>query len=102
MNFRLFLTILLATVFGYSLSATEPILIPKTDQEISLDGRIDEEAWDDAIRLNMVMLNPVSGIEPSEASSFLMIYTDRFRVQPSLPGFCCRTLLLKYTYTFTM
>ena len=28
--------------------------------------------------------------------------TNRYRVQSALPGFCCRTLLLKYTYTFTL
>jgi hypothetical protein len=78
MNYRTLLSFVLNPIFSFSLLAGEPIVIPKTEREISLDGRIDEDAWKDAIRLNMVMHNPVSGTEPSEASTFLIMYDDRY------------------------
>ena len=47
-----------------------PLLIPKIDGSIVVDGRLDEPAWDDAARLDPVMHVPIFGAEPSGRTGF--------------------------------
>ena len=52
------------------LKASGPLLIPKIEGSIVIDGRLDEPAWDQAARLDPVMHAPVFGAEPSERTEF--------------------------------
>ena len=54
------------------LEASDPLLIPKIDGSIVMDGRLDEPAWDHAARLDPVMHVPIFGAEPSERTEFLV------------------------------
>ncbi len=54
------------------LEATGPLLIPKIDGLMVLDGRLDDPAWDQAVRPEPVMHVPVFGAEPSERTEFLV------------------------------
>jgi hypothetical protein len=52
--------------------ATAPLLIPRIDGSIVMDGRLDEPAWDHAAHLDPVMHVPIFGAEPSERTEFLV------------------------------
>lgn len=53
-----------------------PLVIPKMQEAIELDGRPDEAAWEDARRLSLVQHVPNFGEAPSEETEVLLGYTD--------------------------
>ncbi len=59
-------------------SSLDPLVIPKLEGSIELDGRPDEAAWDDARRLPVVQHSPDFGEEPTEKTEFLIGYTNEY------------------------
>lgn len=62
---------------GYSQS-NSVITIPRIDGPIELDGKLNEDAWNQAISLPMTMYLPRSGGEPTERSEVRVGYTDEY------------------------
>lgn len=74
----------------------DALIIPKLPEEIRLDARIDEPAWQEAHRLTLVQHQPNFGVPPSERTEVLIGYTDDYlyaacrcydRAEPSAPSF---------------
>jgi hypothetical protein len=55
-----------------------PLLIPRVDGPIVLAGRLDDDAWDQAARLEGVMHVPDFGAEPSERTEFLLAHDGEY------------------------
>lgn len=55
-----------------------PLLIPKIEGLIELDGRVDEAAWTEAKRLSPVQHRPNFGESPTERTEFLIGYTEEY------------------------
>jgi hypothetical protein len=54
----------------------DPLVIPRLQGPITMDGRPEEAAWQVALRLPAVMQMPTLGAAPSEATEFLVAYDD--------------------------
>ena len=79
LNLALSALLLLATSSGYAQSETgrKHIDIPRTVSAPVLDGRLDEEAWKSAVRIDdMHQFLPIDHGEPSERSEFYLMYDD--------------------------
>ena len=57
---------------------TGPLVIPKMDGSVILDGRLDDAAWDEAARLGAVMHVPDFGADPSERTEFLVGHDGQY------------------------
>jgi len=55
-----------------------PLLINKLSQTINFDGIPDEEAWNSAEPLKMIMHSPVFGKDPSEKTDVRFAYDDKY------------------------
>lgn len=58
--------------------AAEPFRIPRIEEPIIIDGRLDEVAWSRIEPLQMVGFEPDAGAEPSERTVVRVAYDDRF------------------------
>ena len=72
--------------------------------EFKFDGLLDDACWQNIEPLNMVMHTPTF---PREGNDFNMVFNEgrstyRDVEDPRLPLFNNRSVLLKYTYTFTL
>lgn len=56
----------------------QPIIIKKTTNTITLDGKSDETAWQSAISVPFMVLNPIWGQTPSEKTELFITYDDNF------------------------
>ena len=61
-----------------SISLDAPFYVPRLDQPIHLDGRVDEEAWDAVPILPMVTNWPSFGQPPSERTEIRIAYDDTY------------------------
>lgn len=59
-------------------SSEDPLVIPKIDPPVELDGRLDEAAWDQALSLPAVQHRPSFGAEPTEETDYLIGYTEDY------------------------
>ncbi len=76
-----FLPVLIFSTFitgNIDLSAQDPWVIPRLNDTIRFDGRVDEPAWDQVEPFPMVMHVPVFGNEPTERSDIMVGYTDEY------------------------
>lgn len=63
---------------GLYAQSSPPMVIPKIEGEIELDGMPDETAWEQIDPLPMTMYLPESGNEPTEQSDIRIGYTDNY------------------------
>ncbi len=61
-----------------SISLEAPFYVPRLDQPIHLDGRVDEEAWEAVPILPMVTHWPSFGQPPSERTEIRIAYDDTY------------------------
>ena len=59
-------------------SQSDPLVIPRTNGPVKLDGNIDEPAWEGIEPLPAVMQVPRFGIEPSEQTEILLAYDNEY------------------------
>lgn len=59
-------------------SPSDPLVIPKIEDPIELDGRPNEPAWKDARALSPVQHRPNFGEVPTEKTEFLIGYTEEY------------------------
>lgn len=84
MKYRLlYLAIALIGIVGITTvqaqdQATNPIVIPKIEGSIELDGSVGESEWQDARLLPLTQMRPNFGDEPSEETEVLIGYTEEF------------------------
>jgi hypothetical protein len=66
--------------------AAVPLVIPRLSGPITLDGRVDEPAWEAIPPLPVVMHLPSFGAEPTERTEFRLAYDDPLHllVRPEL------------------
>ncbi len=59
---------------------TQPdlLVLPRINGEITIDGFVDEPAWDDIIPVPLVSYDPVSGLPPSEPTEIRIGYDDHY------------------------
>jgi len=72
------LVIPIATVGQESTGALERIVIPLVRGEITLDGRVDEAAWEAVPVFPATMHTPNFGLEPSEATEFRVVHDGTY------------------------
>ena len=61
-----------------STSALERIVIPHVISEITIDGRVDEAAWDAVPVFPATMHTPSFGLEPSETTEFRVAHDEKY------------------------
>ena len=59
-------------------SAPDPLVVPKIEGPIELNGRPDEAAWSKARQLHPVQFAPNFGAEPTETTEFLVGHTEDY------------------------
>lgn len=61
-----------------SVQAQQPVVIPKVNAQITLDGILDEESWKQAAQFQFFMHSPGNGIKPTEQTAAYIMYDDRY------------------------
>ncbi|TAE90980.1 MAG: hypothetical protein EAY81_00380, partial [Bacteroidetes bacterium] len=59
-------------------TSQQPFIIKKTTNIISLDGKSDETAWQSAVSVPFMVLNPIWGQTPTEKTELFITYDDNF------------------------
>jgi hypothetical protein len=55
-----------------------PIVLPRLNGPVNLDGFSDEPAWRGVVPLRLTQMEPTYGVEPSERAEILVGYDDRY------------------------
>lgn len=77
--FNIFLICVLLAPFTISpVYAQQTVTIPKVDAEIILDGIIDESAWSNAARFQLLMHTPHNNVEASEPTDAYIMYDEQY------------------------
>lgn len=59
-------------------AAQDPFPLPRLTGRITLDGRLDEPAWDDVPKLELTVHAPTFGAAPTESSDVYVAYDDDY------------------------
>jgi hypothetical protein len=59
-------------------SQASPVLIRRLSKSVTLDGHMDEDAWQEATLLSLIMQTPHFGEQPSEKSEILVGFDDDY------------------------
>jgi hypothetical protein len=70
--------VLLTLIFPAVLSGQESSSIEAMEVEPGFDGKPFEETWEKLSVRSLVMLNPVSGVQPSQKTDFRIGFTDKY------------------------
>lgn len=61
-----------------SVQAQQPVVIPKVNAQITLDGIPDEDYWREAAQFQLFMHAPQNNVMPTEPTTVYIMYDDRY------------------------
>lgn len=74
-----FLSLYLVSFFQTTLhNQSDPLVIPRINGTIIIDGHVNESAWENIETLPLVSYDPVSGLPPSEPTEIRIGYDDHY------------------------